>query len=177
MEDRASAFRRISLPQRSPDEKTNVFYPEPEDIESEPHLNEEKESELVVIPRAETIQDPSTSEEVVVYVVEWNIDLINQKMKKITKQSKLPDQQHTNTSRIVTSLTRYSHFHTFNAQLREIFPDLQFPPLPPKTFFRNSSPDFIESRRQGLQTYLTDLLSRYPSVMLTPEFAKFIKVK
>jgi hypothetical protein len=66
---------------------------------------------------------------------------------------------------------------SFHTELLELFPDADLPALPPKTFLRDTSPAFIETRRMALQTYLCDLLTRFPSVIASPPFKSLLTLR
>jgi hypothetical protein len=54
---------------------------------------------------------------------------------------------------------RYKDFHFLDKQLRNFFPTIDFPSLPPKLYLRSSNdPTIVNERRQQLQEYLNTLV-------------------
>jgi hypothetical protein len=71
---------------------------------------------------------------------------------------------------------RYNDFHVLHADLSRVIPKLvQLPKLPPKRVTGILMSDFVEKRKQELQTYMSDLL-KVPQVITSDEIRKFLEV-
>ena len=58
-----------------------------------------------------------------------------------------------------TVYRRFKDFDFLDKQLRKLFPNLKIPALPPKRYFGSSNDaEFVESRRQQLESYLNTLI-------------------
>mmetsp|Transcript_15447 Transcript_15447/g.33294 ORF Transcript_15447/g.33294 Transcript_15447/m.33294 type:complete len:172 (+) Transcript_15447:436-951(+) len=82
----------------------------------------------------------------------------------------------------VTVDKRFSQFVELDRLVRSAFSGSHLlssiPPLPsklPKTFVKHLSPDFIETRRFGLDTYLRKLLA-LPRIPQNPDVLEFLKI-
>ena len=53
---------------------------------------------------------------------------------------------------------RYREFVAFDALLKESFPDLTLPNLPPKSLFSSLSSNTVDQRRSQLKAYMNDLI-------------------
>ncbi|KAK9719637.1 Serine/threonine-protein kinase Sgk2 [Basidiobolus ranarum] len=55
-------------------------------------------------------------------------------------------------------LKRYSEFHKLHGELQALFPHIRLPSLPPKRLIgNNTSPSFVQSRKQRLGQYLREI--------------------
>eukprot|EP00475_Leptophrys_vorax_P028670 TRINITY_DN4163_c0_g1_i2.p1 TRINITY_DN4163_c0_g1~~TRINITY_DN4163_c0_g1_i2.p1 ORF type:complete len:320 (+),score=90.10 TRINITY_DN4163_c0_g1_i2:102-1061(+) len=71
---------------------------------------------------------------------------------------------------------RYNDFHTLHADVSKVVPKLvQLPKLPPKRVTGILMSDFVEKRKQELQSYMSDLL-KIPQVITSDEIRKFLEV-
>ena len=71
---------------------------------------------------------------------------------------------------------RYSELHAFHTALRKRYPQAaEKVPFPPKKSMGNRKPDFVEQRRQALQTYLRTVLDLLTRVQ--PEFQRVTRAK
>lgn len=68
---------------------------------------------------------------------------------------------------------RYMDFDSLDRLLREQFPNLEMPVLPPKKPIGSMDPHFIATRKTTLQTYLTELLQN-STVANAPAMANFL---
>jgi hypothetical protein len=67
---------------------------------------------------------------------------------------------------------RYSEFEWLHERLSNLHPDVVLPPLPPKRTFGRFRDDFIDERKQGLQTFL-QFLASHPKLRYDRVFQLF----
>ena len=67
---------------------------------------------------------------------------------------------------------RYKEFDELHQKLRRVNPDLPIPNMPPKKWFGNMVPGFVEQRQRDLQAYVDELLqnSRWASMHILRAF-------
>jgi hypothetical protein len=68
---------------------------------------------------------------------------------------------------------RYSNFDDLNAELTSKF--ISIPPLPGKTFWRRTSTEFLEERRQQLEEFLKYIMAR-PEILASEEIRDFLRI-
>ena len=56
-------------------------------------------------------------------------------------------------------LRRYSQFERLQRALLAEFPHLSLPDMPPRRFFGRFDPEFVETRRKGLQSLMNAILA------------------
>jgi len=71
-------------------------------------------------------------------------------------------------------IRRYSDFDWLHDLLRVEFPSTLIPPLPEKAIMNRFSPEFLESRRQGLDRFLARVLN-HPALSLSADVKIFIQ--
>jgi hypothetical protein len=69
---------------------------------------------------------------------------------------------------------RYKDFYYLDKKLRNLFPNLPFPALPPKTYLKSSTaPEIVDQRKDQLETYLNTLV-KMPQVWVKNDFVLFL---
>lgn len=75
-----------------------------------------------------------------------------------------------------TIFRRFSALKTFDTQIRSQFGDSQYLlSFPPKTFFTNTSHEFLEQRSDQLQKYLASLV-KIPGMSSSQIFVQFFEI-
>jgi hypothetical protein len=68
---------------------------------------------------------------------------------------------------------RYSEIHALDAEIRKQFEDSHYLlAFPPKKFYGNKTPQFLQRRCEQLQKYLASLVM-VPGIARSPSFARF----
>eukprot|EP01031_Cornospumella_fuschlensis_P038095 gene38095-46290_t len=69
---------------------------------------------------------------------------------------------------------RYRDFYYLDKELRKYYPQINFPPLPPKRYLRSSSdPQIVDQRKEQLEAYLNGLVG-VPQVWNRNDFVLFL---
>jgi hypothetical protein len=78
---------------------------------------------------------------------------------------------------------RYSEFDVLNTEIRKTFPDLTtvagagaLPSLPEKDFFNNLDSAVISKRKDGLEQYFTQIVTKIPAVLRSKLIMDFLEV-
>ena len=71
---------------------------------------------------------------------------------------------------------RYRRFYDLHTQLEKRFLKETLPQIPAKKYRQHMDPAFIEQRRQELQDYLNELLSKGVPIAMSEEICAFLEV-